>query len=102
MPAFYYRQRVNYPHGRNGSFSVDFYMFDSNKGDAKPFGADPKHNICGSFNSGNANCAKNKGPANRFACASWFDKLWREEMAWIEQGLNTSTADWQILMTHFP
>jgi len=99
MPAFYYKQRVVYP---AGNFSVEYFFVDTNKGDAKPFGADTKHNICGGFNSPSANCAKNGGPDNRMTCPRWFDNLWKEQANWLEKQLNASTADWQIIVTHFP
>jgi len=99
MPAFYYKQRIVYP---AGNFSVEYFFVDTNKGDAKPFGADTKHNICGRFNSPSANCAKNGGPDNRMTCPRWFDNLWKEQATWLETQLNASTSDWQIIVTHFP
>lgn len=99
MPSFYWKQRVNYP---AGNFSIDYFMVDTNQGDAKPFGVDTKHNICGGFNDASATCKSCGGPNDRYSCPKWFDALWRKQSAWLEKGLNESTADWQIVVTHFP
>jgi len=42
------------------------------------------------------------GPSNPDHCFSWFWKLWREQLRWLEYRLSKSTAEWQIVVTHFP
>lgn len=99
LPGLYWRQHVDYP---AGGFSVDYFMVDTNKGDAHPWQVDPNHNICGKFNHPSASCAKMGGPDNRINCHQWFDKIWREQSAWLNKGLAESKAQWKIIVTHFP
>ena len=35
-------------------------------------------------------------------CASAFEKLWNEQLVWLEKGLSASDADWQIIIMHHP
>merc|ERR1712151_1057911 len=99
QPGFYWSQKVNYP---SMDFSVEYFMFDSNKGDAKTVGQDASHNICGTYNDIRATCAMAGGPSNRGSCHLWFDKLWKEQSDWLETRLKASTARWKDLVTHFP
>jgi hypothetical protein len=98
LPGFYWKQRVNYP---NGGFSVEYYMMDTNKGDAKPSGVDPKHNICGGMNSADADCSINGG-MTRADCPAWFANLWMEEKLWLERNFQESTATYKLIVTHWP
>eukprot|EP00928_Gymnodinium_smaydae_P044369 TRINITY_DN2959_c0_g1_i5.p1 TRINITY_DN2959_c0_g1~~TRINITY_DN2959_c0_g1_i5.p1 ORF type:complete len:788 (-),score=172.44 TRINITY_DN2959_c0_g1_i5:284-2647(-) len=99
LPAFYWSQRVNYP---RAGFAIDYFMVDTNKGDAKPHHMDVNHNICGGYNPHGASCAANDGPADKFSCAEWFDKLWRKQASWLDRKLAESTADYKIIVSHFP
>merc|ERR1712151_922900 len=99
QPGFYWSQKVNYP---SMDFSVEYFMFDSNKGDAKTVGEDAAHNICGTHGEGRATCAMAGGPSDRGSCHFWFDKLWKEQSDWLEMRLKASTARWKVLVTHFP
>lgn len=97
MPAQYWRQTVRYP-----GFAVDYYFLDTNIFDVTDPHVDPIHNICGTLhNTENATCGV-EGPLSVMACPKWFFDLWEEQKQWIEAGLSTSDADWQILVTHFP
>jgi len=99
MPSIYWHQHVKYP---TKNFTVDWYMLESNWQDAKPFHEDPMHNICGSNNRPHNSCKSIGGPVDPYSCHQWFADLWQEQMAWLEDHLNKSTADWQIIVTHFP
>merc|ERR1712048_800819 len=99
QPGFYWSHKVKYP---AMGFDMEYFMFDSNKGDAKPTGQDAAHNICGSYNDGRATCAMSGGPSDRGSCHLWFDKLWKEQAEWLEARLKASSARWKVLVTHFP
>eukprot|EP00927_Polykrikos_kofoidii_P066936 TRINITY_DN62493_c0_g1_i1.p1 TRINITY_DN62493_c0_g1~~TRINITY_DN62493_c0_g1_i1.p1 ORF type:complete len:877 (+),score=140.77 TRINITY_DN62493_c0_g1_i1:95-2632(+) len=97
LPALYWHQKVTYP---SKGVSVDYYMVDSNVNDASHPYHDPEHNICSArFNRND--CAP-IGPKDPWDCKKWFDSLWREQLEWLDQKLRESTADWQIVVTHFP
>eukprot|EP00929_Paragymnodinium_shiwhaense_P030602 TRINITY_DN1730_c0_g4_i2.p1 TRINITY_DN1730_c0_g4~~TRINITY_DN1730_c0_g4_i2.p1 ORF type:complete len:752 (+),score=262.44 TRINITY_DN1730_c0_g4_i2:115-2370(+) len=99
MPGLYYMTSIKYP---GDDFSIDVFMLDTNKGDAKPWTHDAGHNICGTFNGGGSSCSKCGGPPSRYDCQKWFDKLWDAQSDWLSKELEKSTADWQIIVTHFP
>jgi hypothetical protein len=98
LPSLYWHQHVNYP---SKGFTVDFFMLDTNKADAKPWEMDEGHNICGKFNGGSDSCAQNDGPKDRYSCADWFANLWNEQDAWLKDHLKKSKADWKIIVSHF-
>jgi len=96
-PALYYSAKVHY-----AEFSVDYYFVDSNVFDAFNEHADPSHNICSKMhNPGDATCGI-QGPVSTEECPKWFKRLWAAQMKWLDRGLSASTADWQIVVTHFP
>jgi len=99
LPAQYWHQRVNYP---TKGFSVDIFMIDTCKADAKPWQTDQGHNVCGTFNSAYASCAKAGGPTNRVSCMDWFNSMWADQDKWLNEKLSKSDADWKIIVTHFP
>jgi len=98
MPALYYSVKVNYP-----TFTVEYFMIDTNVEDAKPVHEDPPHNICGQHhNPPGATCRQAGGPRDVQDCPGWFASLWQQQKVWLERGLAESTAGWQIVVTHFP
>merc|ERR1712232_755595 len=102
LPSLYWHQRVRYP---TKNFTVDIFMLDTNKGDAKHWTEDKNHNICGGFNDARNDCSSMGGPKDRFSCADWFKNFFREQGNWLEGKLAQSDkdgVDWQILVTHFP
>lgn len=96
-PAQYWRSKVHY-----SDFSVDYYFVDSNVFDAFEPEAEMGHNICGrQHNPTRASCGS-QGPASVCDCPGWFADLWEAQMAWLEEHLAASTANWQVVVTHFP
>eukprot|EP00928_Gymnodinium_smaydae_P094763 TRINITY_DN8010_c0_g1_i6.p1 TRINITY_DN8010_c0_g1~~TRINITY_DN8010_c0_g1_i6.p1 ORF type:complete len:682 (-),score=105.34 TRINITY_DN8010_c0_g1_i6:135-2180(-) len=99
MPGQYWSQHVKYP---DQDMSLDIFLIDNNHNDAKSPGEDPEHNICsGSHNSWSATCGAT-GPSGVGDCRGWFHRLWARTLPWLEDGLNRSAADWQIVVSHFP
>jgi len=94
-PAQYWRSRVFYP-----DFSVDYFFVDSNYQDTVRE-VDEEHNICGSHNGDNDNCGAER-PNSRADCPVWFKELWLEQSAWLRKGLEESSTNWQVIVTHFP
>lgn len=129
MPAQYYYRNIRF--SKDGSadwdeedFTVDMFFLDSNHCDAHLWNTaqdeDPVskgHNICGQGNqdesyycgaffspdntagglwSGTDNGVDNKN------CNDHFHNMWNDQMEWLEDHLNKSTADWQMIVTHFP
>jgi len=96
-PAQYWSTKVHY-----SDFSVDYIFVDSNMNDAFPPMDDPGHNICSQRNNPvNATCGVT-GPSSPSDCPNWFDRLWEEQIPWMESRLNGSEADWRVIVTHFP
>jgi len=97
-PAQYWSTKVVY-----SDFTVDYIFVDSNMNDAFPPEADPGHNMCSERNNPkvNASCGVT-GPTSPWDCTHWFMELWEEQILWMETRLNASTADWKVVVTHFP
>jgi len=96
MPAQYYRSVVRYP-----GFSVDYFFMDTNVNNAAG-GNEDVHNICSSVhNPPDASCGE-EGPIDVASCPDWFSKLWEDQQKWVDKGLAESTADWQVVVTHYP
>jgi hypothetical protein len=97
-PAMYYQSKVWYP-----DFAVDYYFLDTNIFDA----LDPKdpspHNICSETHNDEepVSCAP-VGPSGVWKCQEWFGKLWKAQQKWLDKVVPESTADWRIVVTHFP
>jgi len=99
MPSQYFSQHISYP---DQNFTIDILMIDNNWHDAKNPPEDPEHNICSQkHNPWGATCGAS-GPVNIWDCTKWFDKLKVETLKWMEEQLNSSTADWQLIVSHFP
>merc|ERR1719401_874938 len=75
---------------------------DSNAFTAFPPDHDSGHNICGAaHNMAGASCGP-MGPLSVEECPKWFKRLWDAQVVWLERLLTTTTATWQIVVTHFP
>eukprot|EP00931_Biecheleriopsis_adriatica_P074191 TRINITY_DN4830_c1_g1_i1.p1 TRINITY_DN4830_c1_g1~~TRINITY_DN4830_c1_g1_i1.p1 ORF type:complete len:553 (+),score=100.02 TRINITY_DN4830_c1_g1_i1:133-1791(+) len=100
MPAAYYTAQVIF---KDAGFTMELFMTDSNAMDADDPEKDPNHNMCSAKNNPpGASCSSQGGPASVETCKKWFWDLWDEQKAWLPKKLDESTADWQVLVTHFP
>lgn len=124
IPAQYWKRTMQFKR-----FAVEIFFIDGNVNDVSPADNDPKHNIC--YRHGNDNspdkedhcfwgnhdgkgpdyppsngagvaCPKTNGPYNPDDCVGWFTKLWAANLAWLTKGLEASTAEWQIVVSHYP
>lgn len=93
MPAQYWTQLVQYD-----GFSVEVFMLDSNFMDAFSKDADPHHNICQDWYHTNADC----WGITHANCAKHFQSSWKASLDMLEVSLAASTAEWKIILTHFP
>lgn len=92
-PATHWTQLVQYQ-----DFAVQFIFLDSNWNDA---GVDPNHNICQTFNGQVPFCSmwdiNSAGD-----CVGWFQSQWSGGLQMAEDILKNSTAEWHIIVTHYP
>jgi len=97
MPARYYNRKVQHK-----DFMMEYFVIDSNVFDAKdPHISD--HNICSlQHNPGGAECTANDGMPNVWSCPGWFWGSYKWQQRWLEQKVKESTAQWKIVVTHFP
>merc|ERR1719414_1274121 len=63
---------------------------------------DPEHNLCGLKHTPKGATCGPQGPTSVWDCPVWFRRLWRDQLRWVQKLLRQSTADWQIVVTHFP
>lgn len=96
-PAQFWAVKVNYP-----GFSVDYYFVDSNRHDALPPETWPDQNLCSGLHNPNGSTCGPEGPESLEDCPGWFERLWAAQLKWLDTELPKSTADWQIVVTHFP
>lgn len=87
LPSPVWSQLVQY-----SDFAVQLFFIDSNFMDTHD---DPNHNIC----QGDAPCW---GIESAAACPTWFTEQWSAGIKMMEDVLATSTADWHIVVSHFP
>eukprot|EP00928_Gymnodinium_smaydae_P011289 TRINITY_DN14184_c0_g2_i2.p1 TRINITY_DN14184_c0_g2~~TRINITY_DN14184_c0_g2_i2.p1 ORF type:complete len:699 (+),score=150.44 TRINITY_DN14184_c0_g2_i2:106-2097(+) len=97
MPGLYWERKVQYC-----DFSVDYYFLDTNIYDVAPVWEDPGHNFCNRPNWGGRSCTTIGGPTSPENCVSWFEQMYATQIEWLKERLAQSTADWQIIVTHFP
>jgi len=116
LPAPYWKRHVQFKR-----FDADFYFIDTNILDVEPPDGNPRQNIC--FGKGNTNVkdpenhcyfkdypasgfdgqsCPNEGPMDPNDCVEWFHALWKKVYDWLEAELAKSTADWQIIVQHYP
>ncbi|CAE7524893.1 unnamed protein product [Symbiodinium natans] len=96
-PGQFWQVKVHYP-----SFSIDYYFVDSNIHNAWEPNKTVGHNICSEkYNAKNSSCPLT-GPFSLDSCNGWFGALWEVQSRWLDLRLGQSTADWQIVVSHFP
>lgn len=82
MPDRYYKKTFNF-----GTMKIDFFALDTNWADVTK--------MCGN-NCPVGGCDKPQD------CYNFFQKLWREEMAWLKKELPASDAHWKFVIGHHP
>mmetsp|Transcript_56404 Transcript_56404/g.132280 ORF Transcript_56404/g.132280 Transcript_56404/m.132280 type:complete len:455 (+) Transcript_56404:50-1414(+) len=87
LPSQTWRRRVQYE-----NFAVEFFFLDSNAQDAR--NPDMGHRIC----QGGGEC----WGMTDTTCPDMLDKAWQLGLQMMEDGLRESTAEWHIVVTHFP
>jgi len=111
MPGQYWWRSVQYK-----NFKIDFFMVDGNWMDTDNGGQPPKHNICNRASNPGKYCEQEyypwpggassvcagTGPTSGDDCPSWFNTLWNNQYKWLMEVVPGSTADWQIVNTHYP
>jgi len=97
-PAQYWSVTVRY-----SDFSVDYYFMDTNVWDALDPHSDTVHNICSSFHAPpETEACHTAGLHKVWECPGWFKRLWEDQKRWLDRIVPKSTADWRIVVTHYP
>eukprot|EP00929_Paragymnodinium_shiwhaense_P109465 TRINITY_DN75900_c0_g1_i1.p1 TRINITY_DN75900_c0_g1~~TRINITY_DN75900_c0_g1_i1.p1 ORF type:complete len:467 (+),score=87.13 TRINITY_DN75900_c0_g1_i1:86-1486(+) len=86
MPGQYWSQRVSYT-----DFAIDYFFMDSNHQDV---GTGPGHDPCTAGNP----CWN----ITTKSCPAWLGKAWSGSVEMLRNGIKASTADYRIIVTHFP
>lgn len=96
-PAQFWKVKVRYP-----DFSIDYYFIDTNIHNVWEPNKTVGHNICSDkYNANNSTCPLT-GPFSLASCHGWFGTLWEVQSRWLDQRLEASVAEWQIVVSHFP
>lgn len=103
-PALYWSRKAQFR-----DFSADFFFVDTNRVDVyNSPDTDSNHNICSRHN--------NRVPPSKpeelecpgttmtspDTCWKWFTEMWKDQKKWLAEKLEASTAEWQIIVTHYP
>eukprot|EP00929_Paragymnodinium_shiwhaense_P030601 TRINITY_DN1730_c0_g4_i1.p1 TRINITY_DN1730_c0_g4~~TRINITY_DN1730_c0_g4_i1.p1 ORF type:complete len:522 (+),score=108.83 TRINITY_DN1730_c0_g4_i1:78-1643(+) len=115
MPSQYWMRTVQF-----ADFTADIFFLDTNFEDTFPQHDLEGHNLCGNkgntdntwycganstnhaLDKGGATCGASGGPTSLDSCPDWFNDLNTKQMKWLSTNLMKSTAQWQIIVTHFP
>lgn len=99
-PALFWKRTAQF---RN--FSAEFFFVDTNKVDTyQTPDVDPEHNICSRSHNQPPQPLGCNGTSitSPDTCWKFFDDLWKEQKAWLAKELKSSSAEWQIIVTHYP
>jgi hypothetical protein len=104
LPAQYWMRTVHY-----STFTADFFFVDGNYYDVSP-GQTPNHDMCTpaqahcepEFYQGGGDDCGHSGPHSVGTCKQWFADLWKSNYDWLLKKVAASTADWQIVVNHYP
>jgi len=120
LPAQYYNRKLRFSKGGSDDwdeedFTIDMFFLDSNHADSGT--RDRNHDMCAREGNSDTHfyCDVFLGPDDSGQCAgtpglwsseevcnNYFQQMWRDQMVWLEDLLDKSTADWQMIVTHFP
>jgi len=111
MPGQYWKRSVQYK-----TFSVDYFFVDGNVFDTTPQTM-ASHNLCNKDSNPGPKCEATiypppspseggtcnpTGPTAQDDCQGWFQTLWEANFEWLKKEVAASTADWQIIVNHYP
>jgi len=122
LPAQYYSRNFRFAQNSDSGewseddISVDVFFLDDNVDDGN---SDYNHGICQpEGNSGvpgdhfcteflgeedsKGQCAGTPLWIDAPSCETHFKTLWQEQLDWLDEELGKSTADWQMLVMHYP
>lgn len=124
LPAQYYKRNMRFSkggteHWDEEDFTIDIFFLDSNHADSGT--TDKNHDMCAKEGNSDdtyhcagflgpngtdivdGNCAGTPGLwTSERVCNDYFQTLWTDQLAWLEEHLENSVADWQMIVTHFP
>lgn len=89
LPAQYWSRRVQYEDFAVEYFFLESGFIDTNKGD-------PGHNMC--QNGHGKSCYG----ITEDSCPGMFQDRWAKSQQMVKDGVKASTAEWHIIVTHFP
>lgn len=110
MPAQFWSRKVHF-----AGFTADFYFIDGNIYDV--MSSSSSTNPCQAAQNPGPLCdaaklppatgtdpgsCPNTGPSSPAACNAWFHDVWQKNYEWLVAEVPKSTADWQILVNHYP
>lgn len=96
MPGQFWTTKIQYK-----DFAVQLFFLESNTQDARD-GIDAGHQICQCGTKVGSKPCKDCFGINIGNCKDKFKEWWEGSKKMLEDGLKKSTAEWHIIVTHYP